>query len=81
MSKLSQKGDPIYTDTAYGSLFQKRRGTTWWARYSFRCPAFVKGSGPDGDKFGDWTKVGETLGPDRALASGRLVPWKGEGAV
>ena len=72
MESTKQYTDPIYTDAAYGSLFQKRNGKTWYARYSFRCPAFTKGKGADGDKFGDWVKVGETLGPDRALASGRL---------
>ncbi len=75
MESTNKQADQVYMDSAYGSLFCKRNGKTWYARYSFRCPAFTKGKGVDGDKFSDWTKVGETLGPDRALASGRLVPY------
>lgn len=67
--------DPIYIDAAYGSLFQKR-GRHWYIRPSFRHPGFKPGKGADGAKFGDWQKLGETLGPDRALASGRLVPYE-----
>lgn len=67
--------DPIYLDRAHGSLFQKRNGRTWYARYSFRACGFIPGKGADGAEFSDWTKVGETIGPDRALASGRLVPY------
>lgn len=69
--------DPIYVDAAYGSLFQKRKGKTWYARYSFRSRGFVKGKGADGGQFGDWIKVGEAIGPDRALASGRLTVYDG----
>lgn len=68
--------DPIYIDAAYGSLFQKRNGRHWYIRPSFRHPGFKPGKGADGAKFGDWKKLGETLGPDRALASGRLVPYE-----
>jgi hypothetical protein len=76
-----ETSDPIYTDLGYGSLYQKRKGKTWWVRPSHRDSRFTPGKGPDGSKFGDWQKVGETLGPDRALASGKLVPYQGNPGI
>jgi hypothetical protein len=67
---------PVYIDAAYGSLFQKR-GKKWYIRPSFRHPGFKPGKGPDGNKFGDWQRLHETLGPERALSSGRLTPYQG----
>lgn len=76
-----ETSDPIYTDLGYGSLYQKRKGKTWWVRPSFRDSRFSPGKGPDGNQFGDWQKVGESLGPDRAVKSGKLVLYAGNPSV